>query len=652
MWRLFLERLSAESDAVAVLEGTEQRSVKELSQHVLLLSEELKTWRSNVGLYFEKTSIATIVSLLTVLRLQLCYVPLDASFSERVAHLISLASIYGVLSGGEIALSQVPVLDVTQVMKRELLRSSTEELREVSSERRLYVIFTSGSTGRPKGVVGLESATMNRLRWQWRVFPFRNEVTLARTPLIFVDHVAELFGSLLVPGSRLACLTGEGRDALSYAVHALPRLLDCCHKARVTRLVMTPTLLNACLLEAENVGLDCWASLRLLTCSGEPLKRDLAQKLYEKLPNCKILNIYGSTEVAGDATCAVLPMDDTGSHPLVACGESIDAVEVEIRRDGELCGMGEEGEVMIFGACLSPGYFEDEESTRAAFATISGRRGFRSFDLASWQLSKARKRTLLILGRCNQLVKVRGQRVELSFVESVLCSADLATAAGLGESPIFTEACCLVHEVAGHVALVAAVSPQCGLEEQMLRQCLSKLLPPAAVPSSLLLLPQLPRLASGKVDRRRLLEPFKGGAVCGGDDLERLVRQAWQDCLPCACHDDQLSFQASGGDSAGLLTLAARLRRALDVAFDAVLQAESLTALLALCRAAPRRRSRSPRHQRGQEPKASSSYTWALAWRKDLGQCVDARALLVSQPPALYLPLGKRRALRAFFGLP
>lgn len=492
--------------------------------------------------------------------------------------------------------------------------------------------------------MGLESATLNRLRWQWRSYPWHNDVMLARTPLIFVDHVAEIFGSLLVPGSLLACLTGGAQDALSYAVHAVPRLLECCRQLSVTRLIMTPTLLNACLLEAENVGLDCWASLRLLTCSGEPLKRDLAQKLAQKLPHCKLLNIYGSTEVAGDATCATLPMDDCGKHPLVACGQAIDAVEVEVRRDGELCGTGEEGEVMIFGACLSPGYFEDEESTHTAFVRISGRRSFRSFDLASWQVSEAQEKTLLILGRCNELVKVRGQRVELSLVESVLCSADLATAANL-QSPVFTEACCLVHDVAGHAALVAAVvSPLPGLEEKMLhlRRSLSKLLPPAAVPSSLRLLPQLPRLSSGKVDRRALAEHFGGPAAPGGDEVERLVRKAWQDCLPQACHDDRLSFQAAGGDSAGLVTLAARLRQAVDVAYDAVLGAESLAALLSLCRAAPRRRSRSPRPRGAQEPPSKGQATWALVWRADLGQCVDARPVLVWRPTAVWLPLGAK----------
>lgn len=50
------------------------------------------------------------------------------------------------------------------------------------------------------------------------------------------------------------------------------------------------------------------------------------------MPQCIILNLYGSTEVAADATCAQLPGDDVaGQHPLVACGRAISNVRVEVR---------------------------------------------------------------------------------------------------------------------------------------------------------------------------------------------------------------------------------------------------------------------------------------------------------------------------------
>lgn len=129
---------------------------------------------------------------------------------------------------------------------------------------------------------------------------------------------------------------------------------------------MTPTLLHATLLEAENFPENPWTSLRFLTSSGELLTRKLLEKLQKTLPNnCTVLNLYGSTEVAADATYAELPRDDVAiEHPLVPwvpCGRAIPNVWLEIRHGEEgdyaECTAGEEGEVFIFGACLSSGGF-------------------------------------------------------------------------------------------------------------------------------------------------------------------------------------------------------------------------------------------------------------------------------------------------------
>ena len=134
---------------------------------------------------------------------------------------------------------------------------------------------------------------------------------------------------------------------------------------QVTRLVMTPTLLQACLLEAQFNP-----SLRYFTSSGELLTRTLLEKLQRSCPQkCTILNLYGSTEVAADATCAQLPMDDLAiQHPLVPCGRAIHGVRVEVcnRSDGAWtrCADGEEGEVFIFGVCLSSGRALEKETLR------------------------------------------------------------------------------------------------------------------------------------------------------------------------------------------------------------------------------------------------------------------------------------------------
>ncbi|CAJ1437272.1 unnamed protein product [Effrenium voratum] len=597
---------------------------------------------------------SALAALLACLQLAVPYTPLGAEAPSgrlaapeaRLAALIDLAQVWAVLCSADL------VAQVQSAWRPEAVLNVDADFPEApslgcgappESSGVLYVLFTSGSTGQPKGVEGTEAATLNRLRWQWRRFPWAvGEVAVARTPLTFVDHVAEIFGALLAEGGPSLALADAGLQGLR-----------CLQDFESTRLVLTPTLLSAALAE------DVWQSVQLLTCSGEVLSRSLLEKARRKLPEtCRILNIYGATEVAGDATCAELPRDDEAGLPVVCCGRAIDNTEVEVRAEES-----EEGEVYISGACLCRGYFRDLEATSAAFGGGSGaKRAFRSFDLGRWQATKGGK-SLVILGRCNQLVKVRGQRVALSFVEESLCSEQLAAALGRQSAgPVFSEAVCVVTREG---ALVAAVILAPAWREVALadvRRCLGQQLPGAAVPA-LRAVAALPRLGAGKVDRRaaRDLAEEPGATLsdlplaAGPEDL----RELWQACLPLKVEDWNCSFADAGGDSAGVMKLASLLRQKMGVDYDAVMAAaaESFAALARLCEAAakaphelqaaeaPARKAarRGPSPRPGPDVRAAPAWLArggtcraagpvsevSLSWRADLHQCVDASPLLV-----------------------
>ncbi|CAJ1363751.1 unnamed protein product [Effrenium voratum] len=350
-----------------------------------------------------------------------------------------------------------------------------------------------------------------------------------------------------------------------------------------------------------------------------------------------------------------MPWDDEAGLPVACCGRAIDNTEVEVR-----AAEGEEGEVYISGACLCRGYFRDPEAT-SAFGGAT--RAFRSFDLGRWQATKGGK-SLVILGRCNQLVKVRGQRVALSFVEASLCSEQLAVALGRQSAgPVFSEAVCVVTREG---ALVAAVILAPAWREVALadvRRCLGQQLPGAAVPA-LRAVAALPRLGTGKVDRRaaRDLAEEPGATLsdlppaAGLEDL----RELWQACLPLKVEDWSCSFADAGGDSAGLMKLASLLRQKMGVDYDAVMAAaaESFAALARMCEAAAKApcelqapaspawkaARRGPSPLPGPDVRAAPAWLarggtcWApepvsevsLSWRADdLHQCVDASPLLV-----------------------
>ncbi|CAE7475803.1 unnamed protein product [Symbiodinium sp. CCMP2592] len=746
MWKLFERRCNEQQCHPALVDHAlpasngRAKSYAEVLHQVERLSPFLESVRSLCGpterslaVCFERTCFAAVVSLLTALRIHSPYVPLSTDCPgvgrpiQRIAIMLKMASVCCILCGSSLvgfsrsaweafreSDADKHVIDVEAFIEKQgsavaAVPGQAANAAPPDSQDTIHIIFTSGSTGRPKGVRGLHSATLNRLHWQWTKFPWKDgEVACARTPLVFIDHVAEIFGSLLAAkGPVLVCPLSTSHSA---------GLLISLREFAVTRIVLTPTLLGILLAEAMNLEKSPWRSLRMLTCSGELLTRSLVAQARVQIPEgCKLLNIYGSTEMAGDATCAELPFDDVADHTalLVPCGRAIDGVNVLLRQETvahDILNSSDDvriGEVYVTGECLAGGYC-GELGEVDAFPSVDGKRCFRSGDLAIWRDAKNKEQTLYVLGRSGQMVKVRGQRVELSSVEAALCSRELAESlqknwAHAEDSVIFTESACWLSDSLdqadqGPPELVAFGVLAPGLRQShelmsSVRQELAKLLPSAAVPAVITPVGSLPKLASGKVDRRALIIQSRSETfprIQSREEvsqMETVLREIWQSCLnphsvSLAPAPDGQSFFTAGGDSAGLMKLASRLRQvcleeapdfddvvaAASISFSALLQllsspdrtgkrrrvaadheedADGSGSILQSSQPEPSERS-SPSglglagaargwicHTRGGSCFApASAFSRALngvrmLWRGDLQQCVDAPPLVV-----------------------
>ena len=227
----------------------------------------------------------------------------------------------------------------------------------IGAENLAYVIYTSGSTGRPKGVLAPHRGAVNRFAWMWRAYPFgAGEVCCARTSLSFVDLVWELFGPLLagVPSVIVA----------EEALRDVRQLVATLAEHRVTRIVVVPSLLSALLdsvddLDARLPGLRQWIS------SGEALSAELVRRFHERLPGRRLINLYGSSEVAGDVTCYEAGAEEVGEVPI---GWPISNTQAYIV-DGAMHAVpvGVPGELLVGGDGLARGYHERAELTAEKF---------------------------------------------------------------------------------------------------------------------------------------------------------------------------------------------------------------------------------------------------------------------------------------------
>jgi non-ribosomal peptide synthetase component F len=251
-----------------------------------------------------------VTALLAILKAGSAYVPLDPSYPpERLTFMLS-DSKARVLLTQQALLRKLPslaetarrgvsgrachVICVDDIQLADAGLSAENLSVEVAAHNLAYVIYTSGSTGVPKGVLGLHQGAVNRLQWMWRVFPFgMGERCCQKTALGFVDSVWEIFGPLL-QGIPLVLIPDE-------VVKDPDRLIQTLAEQRVTRIVLVPSLLRA-LLEAQSALGRPLPDLNYCVSSGEALPRDLLQQFRERFPHCILLNLYGSSEVAADAT--------------------------------------------------------------------------------------------------------------------------------------------------------------------------------------------------------------------------------------------------------------------------------------------------------------------------------------------------------------
>ncbi|MDR3481740.1 MAG: amino acid adenylation domain-containing protein [Burkholderiaceae bacterium] len=357
-----------------------------------------------------------------------------------------------------------------------------------------YVIYTSGSTGKPKGIVIGQGSICHFLRSENAVLGVQQSDRVYQGfSLAFDMSFEEIWISYLV-GATLWIAPRE----LTADPEALPRALA--HNG-ITVLHAVPTLLA---LFTEDV-----ATLRIINLGGEACPESLVDRWAR--PGRQIFNTYGPTEATVSASLAELKPGQavTIGRPLPNYGLLV--IDPAVENGLKLLARGEVGELCITGPGLAAGYLGRPDLTAEKFldnpwSTDShDRRLYRTGDLARIGADGM----VQCLGRADDQVKIRGFRVELGEIEAVL-----AQQAGVGTAAV------ILRPVDGFDQLVSFVVPESGAQASASawRATLAERLPPYMVPSRFEILPSMPRLTSGKIDRKALKAlPLSAAAQQSGE---------------------------------------------------------------------------------------------------------------------------------------
>jgi len=492
---------------------------------------------SLVGLCMRR-SADLLIGMLGILKAGGAYVPLDPNFpAERIGFTMEDAQIIVLLTQADLNL-EIPPHDAQVVY----IDADWEEIAQeptvnpactAEANHLAYVTYTSGSTGRPKGVAVEHRNAVALAYWARQVYqPEEWACALFASSICFDASVYDLF------------LTWDRGGTLIMVENVLylPELPE---REQVTMISSVPSAL------AELVRMNAIPpSVHTVNLGGEPLPNALAQKLYEIGVN-KVFNVYGPSET----TCiSTFHLVEKGTDQPMTIGRPLSNEQLYVLDPSmHPVPIGVPGELYIAGDGVARGYLNRPELTAERFlpdpfTAKQGARMYKTGDLVRY-LPDGR---IEFLTRIDTQVKIRGQRVELGEIEARLAVHSEVREVVVDARPDQT----------GVKQLVAylVVEPERTVTAESLRQWVRDQLPEYMVPAVFMILEELPKTATGKVERKALPTP-EGHHVLEStyapprNQLTLRMVRTWEEVLnkrPIGVTDH---FFAVGGDSLKAVSL-------------------------------------------------------------------------------------------------
>ncbi|MBF9034654.1 amino acid adenylation domain-containing protein [Rhodobacterales bacterium HKCCE2091] len=425
-------------------------------------------------------SMELIVAVLGVLKAGAAYVPLDTALpADRLTFIAGDTGLRVLL--GDCA--PVAALDgVTAVPTAAFPVEGTAPKVELTGESPAYVMYTSGTTGTPKGVVMPHRSAIRLLKdIDWAEFGPETAM-LHASAFAFDASILDIFAPLLNGGSIVIPKDGM----LSVA-----DLADALESGGANTAWLTSGLFNV----VADTRPGCFRNARLIMVGGDVVSPAHLAKVRSICSDVAFVNGYGPTETGTFTSTHPISDADIASGRPIPIGRAVNGTQVYILGDDLMpVAQGEQGELCVAGRGLALGYHDRPEQTAEKFVAAPWDETitlYRTGDLATADADG----TLNFLGRADQQVKIRGNRVELGEIEAAL-TADPAIrnaaviAVAQGDS--------------ADKRLVAFYVSDEAVDESALRKALAEKLPEAARPAELRHIDELPINPNGKTDRRAL----------------------------------------------------------------------------------------------------------------------------------------------------
>ncbi|MCJ8268583.1 MAG: amino acid adenylation domain-containing protein, partial [Psychrosphaera sp.] len=406
---------------------------------------------------------------------------------------------------------------------------------EIDPNDLAYMLFTSGSTGTPKGVLMEHAPLARRLAWLARTFNYGpKDVWLQSIQLTFDPSIIEICLPL-TQGASIA-LPPPGQLAPT----------DIAHHAQAfgaTSIIFVPTTLR---YFNQNARQYPNLKLRVAISGGEVLHRDMAMEFVNQT-GAQLYNLYGPTEACIFATA--YHFDDKKMDDPLPIGTPVDDTRIYILdANRQPLPIGTIGEIFIGGGALARGYLNNQEITAQRFINdpfVAGERLYYSGDNGYWDHNGQ----VNFVGRIDNQIKLRGQRIEPAEIENALCELPQIKAAAVKK---------VDNELHGWLVLTTE------LDETLCEEIATELahkLPDYMVPTGFTQITAMPRQTSGKLDYKSL-EPnppemghYANDTDQASTDLQTLLLKLFCQTLEQQDLGVKSDFFKNGGESLTALNL-------------------------------------------------------------------------------------------------
>lgn len=409
--------------------------------------------------------------------------------------------------------------------KMDLISDNVSRATDITSDSGAFLMYTSGSTGNPNGVVLTHQNLINQFAWFKEYFNFQSsDVFPQKASLNFVDCLTELLFPITL-GQSAVYLRPD--DNINQNPLQIGTWLDA---IRVTILLIVPSVAKRM---NESFPFKRLKSLKHLIYSGELLN-------YHFTDHYEVYNLYGCTECSSIST--IYRIDKDSRYQSYPIGKPVDNVTIFIMdKDMNPLPSYAIGELYVKGISVSNGYLNSGLNSEKFVNIYDGKavKFYKTGDLA--RLSETGD--IIIIGRKDQQVKVRGMRIDLSELENLIITVD-----GI------TQAVSVYHNSPYEGVSVYISGKQ--ISREIIDSLIIKNLGKAYIPFRYIYVEDFQVTATGKINKQyyksKIVHELENQVTLFSapiDSHEMEMMQIWQKVLSCNQIGREDNFFELGGDS-------------------------------------------------------------------------------------------------------